>query len=291
MSVAAEPLPALDGRHTLSPTLIAAFRRDGHARIPGVFTAAEIAAYQPVLNRAIEEAIHDDGLIAQGMVDVGNGWKYVKNVWALSEATRRFVTSPRLGSIAAALLDAGAVRLFRDQSYYKEPGGGCTPWHQDSSYIPLDAESLSIWIPLSRITPDMAPMDYASRSHHQRVSLGTCGAGEEEMDAFEARLRANGFAIANYQTFEAGDVAVHSTATMHGSRTNRSSKQREVLVAAYFPDGARVAGDLPVAEASTADVYLNLARTKNREMVMPGLQPGDLAAGPDLPLVYREPAN
>jgi ectoine hydroxylase-related dioxygenase (phytanoyl-CoA dioxygenase family) len=287
-----DSLPPLTERVALPAATIEAFRKDGHVKIAGAFTAAEIEAYRPHLNRAIDDAMRDERLIAERVVDVGRGWKFVKNVWSLTEVTRRFIASARLGSIAAALLGVPAVRLFRDQSYYKMPGGGCTPWHQDSSFIPLDAESLSIWIPLTRVTPDMAPMDYATGSHRIGTFFGTSGAGDEEMDAFENGLRAKGFAIANYDSFDVGDVAAHYTATMHGSRANRSHVQREVLVAAYFPDGTRVGGNVPVAaDASPAEQYVNTVRAENREMVMAGLAPGDLAAGPDLPLVYREPAQ
>ena len=47
-----------------------------------------------------------------------------------------------------------AVRLFRDQSYFKGPDGANTPWHQDAYFMPLDSEKiLTMWIPLTDITP------------------------------------------------------------------------------------------------------------------------------------------
>lgn len=282
-------LPPLDGRVELSPEALRAFRRDGHIRVPGFFTADEIEAYRPHLNRAIDQAVSDPRLTAAGMVDAAKGWKYVKNVWSLCDAAHRLVMSPRLGMLAADLMGCSAVRLFRDQSYYKEPGGSCTPWHQDASFIPLETNvSIAIWIPLVPVSPEMAPMDYATGSHHANNFLGASGVEDAEMDAFETVLRAKGFPVANYASFEVGDVAVHYAATMHSSRKNRSDRRREVLVAAYYPDGTRVAGDLPTSQqGSETEKFINFARTKNREMVMPGLVPGDLAEGPALPLVYR----
>jgi ectoine hydroxylase-related dioxygenase (phytanoyl-CoA dioxygenase family) len=282
-------LPVLDGHIELPSTRIEAFRRDGHIKIESFFTAAEVRSYRPHLNHAIDEALQDRRLVAEGIVEAGNGWKYVKNVWSLSDITRRFVTSLRLGALAADLMGCSSVRLFRDQSYYKEPGGSCTPWHQDASFIPLDTNAcVAIWIPLVCISRAMAPMDYATGSHRAGSFLGVCGTADAEMDAFEAGLRTQGYSIANYDSFEVGDIAVHFAATMHGSRVNRSSQRREVLVIACYPDGTRVSGDLPASDAGPdMERFINLARAKNREMVMPGLVPGDIAEGDALPLIYR----
>jgi len=281
-------LPALESLYEIPASAVEAFRRDGHVKLQGALTAAEITAYRPHLNAVIDACVADDGLVARGLVDVGAGWKYVKNIWAQSPVSRRFVTSRRLGRIAADLMGVDAVRLFRDQSYYKEPGGGSTPWHQDMRFIPLETDQIvSIWIPISRVSPDMAPMDYASGSHRASRLLGISGPEEEDMGEFEREMAARGFPIANHGTFEPGDVAVHHANVMHGSRANASTRQREVIVAAYFPDGTPISGDLALgAEPSPMDAYTNVIRAQNREIAMGGLRPGDVARGPALPLVY-----
>ena len=61
-----ETLPALDGRVALAQSTIEAFRRDGHVKIPSVFTADEIEAYRPHLSRAIDAAIRDERLRSLG---------------------------------------------------------------------------------------------------------------------------------------------------------------------------------------------------------------------------------
>lgn len=282
-------LPSLAGRHEVTEEMIAAFRRDGHLEIRAFFTPEEIAAYRPHLDRAIDAAIRDERLIAAGSVDVGRGWKYVKDVWALNDVTRQFLVNERVGRLAADLLGCDAVRLFRDQSYYKEPGGGCTPWHQDAPFIPLDApEVVAVWIPLAAITPDMAPMDYVTGSHRSMDFFCPSGVDDEDMSAYEARLRARGFAIANYGSFAPGDIAVHYASTVHSSRVNRSALQREVIVGAYFADGARVAGDIRLpAEGAIYEEHVNRMRADNVQRTMNGLRPGDIAAGPNLPLVWK----
>jgi len=50
------------------------------------------------------------------------------------------------------LLDTQGVRMWHDQSLYKEPSGGFTPWHADQQYWPM-ASGLCVtaWIPLHAV--------------------------------------------------------------------------------------------------------------------------------------------
>ena len=48
------------------------------------------------------------------------------------------------------------VRIYHDQALYKEPGGGCTPWHADGYYFPLSSEKiLTAWVPLQPVPKTM----------------------------------------------------------------------------------------------------------------------------------------
>ena len=49
-------------------------------------------------------------------------------------------------------MQVDGVRIYHDQALYKEPGGGCTPWHADGYYFPLDTEKiLTAWVPLQPV--------------------------------------------------------------------------------------------------------------------------------------------
>jgi ectoine hydroxylase-related dioxygenase (phytanoyl-CoA dioxygenase family) len=180
-----------------------------------------------------------------------------------------------------------AVRLFRDQSYFKGPGGANTPWHQDAYFMPLDTDKiLTMWIPLTDIDPELAPMSYVTGSHTAGY-ISPSNGDDASMDAFEHEMKTAGFEIFNYKTLSAGDVAVHSAWTMHSSRSNTSSQLREAIVVVFFADGARLVADPPLTrEAPPQEFFARLIRKQNRETSLPGLKPGDLAAGEMTPLVF-----
>ena len=54
-----------------------------------------------------------------------------RNLHRASAAVAKLVTSPRLAAVAAAALGGvGAVRLYQDSAFFKEPGDRESSWHQ-----------------------------------------------------------------------------------------------------------------------------------------------------------------
>ena len=284
---AAGQLPEIAGTYALASEKIENFLRDGHVKLNGVFTPEEIEAYRHHLGRVVDDNSAENHAMEQKVAGAGKNWKFVNNLWTLDEAARRFILNSRLGRIAAELMQVEGVRLFRDQSYFKGPDGANTPWHQDAYFMPLDSEKiLTMWIPLTDITPDLAPMNYVTGSNRAGY-MGTSNGDDASMDRFEDDVRAKGFEVFNYGTFEVGDVAVHSAWTLHSSRSNTSPRMREAVVIVYFADGVRLAEDAPlVPGAPPQEFYARLIRQQNRKTSLPGLRPGDVAASPMTPLVY-----
>ncbi len=285
-------VPKLEANYAVSGEQVVRFDRDGHVKLPGVFSGEEVQAYRAVLKDLVMERAGDADAMERKVAGDGKNWKFVDNLWRLSDGARRFVLSPRLGRIAAELMQVDAVRLFRDQSYFKGPQGANTPWHQDAYFMPLDTRKiLTMWIPLIDITPDLAPMSYVTGSN--RVGyLGTSTGDDASMDRFEASLEGQGFDIFNYGEVLAGEVAAHSAWTLHSSRSNTSPRMREAIVIVYFEDGARLTIDPPLtAQAPPQEFYARMIREQNRRTSLPGLHAGDLAAGPMAPLVWRREAR
>jgi len=125
------------------------FRRDGHALVRGLATAAELAAWRPVIAEVVEEMARRDD--PQGRIDdYSKLFTQVTNVWRLSEAARAIVCAPRFAAAAARLLGVERVRLYHDQALFKPPGAARTPWHQDRYYWPLDTDlTVTMWLPLT----------------------------------------------------------------------------------------------------------------------------------------------
>ncbi len=280
-------LPTLDSHYAIAPQAVADFRRDGHLKLTGVFDRKEIAAFRPALKDAVARCNADNHSMEQKVAGNGKNWMFVNNLWTLDPMARLFVLAPRLGQIAADLMGVDAVRLFRDQSYFKGPGGANTPWHQDAYFMPLDSDQIvTMWIPLTDIVPELAPMSYVTGSHHHGF-IGPSNGDDDSMDAFEDEMRERGLGIHNYQRLSAGDVAVHSAWTMHSSRSNTADQLREAIVIVFFADGARLSAERPMTrDAPPQEFFARLIRKQNRETSLPGLQPGDLAAGDMTPLVF-----
>ncbi|MGB8508282.1 MAG: phytanoyl-CoA dioxygenase family protein [Pyrinomonadaceae bacterium] len=282
-----DQVPDISGVYRISDAQVEAFRGDGHVKLGGVFTTEEVEVYREHFRRVVESNSDGSHGMEQRVAGAAKNWKFVNNLWALDEAVRRFVLSRRLGRMAADLMEVDAVRLFRDQSYFKGPQGANTPWHQDAYFMPLDTEKvLTMWIPLTDITPDLAPMSYVTGSNRAGY-MGTSNGDNASMDSFEEKVRSEGFEVFNYGTFQTGDVAVHSAWTLHSSRTNTSPLMREAIVIVYFADGARLIEDPPLTPTTPPqEFYARLIRQQNRQTSLPGLKSGDLAAGTMTPLVY-----
>jgi ectoine hydroxylase-related dioxygenase (phytanoyl-CoA dioxygenase family) len=284
---ALEQTPDIIGTYDVSQKQIQSFSLDGHIKLEGVLSAEEIAAYRPHLNRVVAENSEQNHAMEQKVAGAGKNWKFVNNLWTLDEIARRFVLSRRLGKLAADLMQVDNVRLFRDQSYFKGSQGANTPWHQDAYFMPLDTQKiLTMWIPLTEVTPDLAPMNYVTGSNRAGY-MGTSNGDDAAMDKFEEEVRGKGFQIFNYETFAIGDIAVHSAWTLHSSRSNTSPRMREAVVIVYFADGARLSDDPPLPPGTPPqEFYAKLIRQQNRKTSLPGLRSGDLAESPMTPLVY-----
>jgi ectoine hydroxylase-related dioxygenase (phytanoyl-CoA dioxygenase family) len=177
-------------------------------------------------------------------------------------AVADFVTSSRLGALAASLLDVPAVRLLHFCGFFKPGGGRPTPRHRDRDFIPLDTDRvLTAWIPLVPVDREMGGLVFVAGSHLDETH-GAAGEESHETDV--------GF-------LAPGDISFHLGGTLHGARTNSSQTMREAVAVCFYEDGARIAGG---AELSF--------RAALQEHYFPALRPGDLAAGPYNPVIYRD---
>jgi hypothetical protein len=85
---------------------------------------------------------------------------------------RDFVSKCTLGRAVADVLDTKEMWLLYEQIFLKE-GGKCrrTPWHQDTSYMPMDGEKFGIaWISLDPVAREKRN---SSGSFPERPSGGT----------------------------------------------------------------------------------------------------------------------
>lgn len=265
--------PDLSQDYALSDQQIVTFQEEGHILLRNVAARAEIASYRPLIGQVVDRLDHASERLEQIANGQRNGWKFVHNLWERDRTVQRFILARRFAKIAAELLGVPTVRLFRDESYFKVPGGIATPWHQDCDFFPLDSDRVvSMWIALNDISQAMAPLTFATGSHHQGY-LDT-----QSLDLSDVQLT-------NHGPMQAGDATFHAGWTLHSSDANRSDRTREALVVVYYADGAHIA--LPEARQN----YLqgcpkDLIRQEHLSQCLPGLKLGDRAATAKNPILY-----
>ena len=258
--------------HPIDPALQASFRENGHALVRGLATPDEVAAFRPAILEAAEAGRFEHRPL-EDRDTYGRAFLQMCNLWQRSERARAFVFAHRFAQVAADLMGVKAVRLYHDQALFKEPGGGFTPWHQDQFYWPLDTDqTITLWMPLVPVEEAMGPMVFAQGSH-QKGHLGALPIGDESHRVFEEHITSEGFARGGATSFAPGDASFHAGWVLHSATGNQTEKMREVLTMIYFADGAKV----------TALDHPN--RQFDRDLWLPGCEPGQLAASPLNPVL------
>jgi hypothetical protein len=266
-------LPELGETYALDEAAVRAFRRDGHVRVDGLATREEIAAFRPAILETGPRCRLDHRPLAERDT-YGRAFLQMFNLWAKDDRVRAFVCARRFAQVAAALMGVPGVRLYHDQALFKEPGGGMTPWHQDQFYWPLDTEhTVTLWMPLVPVGPEMGPMTFASGSH-RLGKLSDLPISDESEAAFQAAVEAHGLTCTAPEAYAPGDATFHAGWTLHRAPPNRTDRMREVMTVIYFADGTRVG---PLDHPN---------RRFDRDVWLPGCEPGQLAASPKNPRLW-----
>jgi len=262
----------LDDVRTITVAQQEEFRVNGHILTRGLLSAAEVAAYRPVVADAVKRLRTEKRRLSERDT-YGKAFLQVMNIWRTDEGVRRLVLSRRLGKVAADLLGVNNVRIYHDQALFKEPGGGPTPWHQDQYYWPLDTpDTVTMWMPLTDITMEMGMLTFASGSHRKGTVLDQQISDESEL-SYKRYIKENQYPVTRPAAMRAGDATWHYGNTVHSAPGNDSDKMREVMTIIYMADGARVTEPRSAAQTNDWNTWLM------------GLPAGRLAASELNPLI------
>jgi ectoine hydroxylase-related dioxygenase (phytanoyl-CoA dioxygenase family) len=260
------PYP-LDRRH------IAHFRDKGFVKLADVLSATTLEHYGREITRlTIELNTQAKPLHERSTYD--RAFLQVMNLWESSPLVGRFVMGQRLARIAAELMEVDGVRLYHDQSLYKEPGGGITPAHADQYYWPLASDrAITAWIPLQPVPEDMGPLGFYAGS--QAVEFGRdLGIGDESEAKIGANMSHHGLAF-ECGAFALGEVSFHSGWTFHKAGPNRSARPRSVMTVIYMDS------------AMTLVPTLNAVQANDRDQWCPGAREGEVIATRKNPVIWR----
>lgn len=258
--------------YTLDTDSASAYRRDGHVFLPGVASGEEVRHFRPLLTGLADEFARQRAKEGR-RGGYGAMFTQATNLWRMNDEARKFVFSERFARIAAELMGVRGVRLYHDQALIKEPGGKPTPWHQDHYYWPLDTEhTITLWMALVDIPPEMGSMSFASGTHHSNV-FPPMEISERSQEYFEKTIREGKIPTPSY-SLKAGDATFHSGDLLHSAHGNQSPNRREVMTVIYYADGTRIME--PGYEHRRIDM----------ETFHPGLKPGDFAASELNPILF-----
>lgn len=262
----------LDAPYQVTSAQREAFQRDGFARLCGVLSPFVIAKYGPAITAATVR-LSSVTTPLEERTTYGKAFLQVMNLWERDEPSRQFVFGRRLAGIAASLLGVKNVRLYHDQSLYKEPGGGITPAHADQYYWPFASDRcVTAWAPLQPVSAAMGPLAFYRGSH--TVAFGRdLEISDDSERKITALMQSFGFDEIN-EPFALGDVSFHLGWTFHRAGENKSNNPRSVMTVIYM------------------DAEMRLKSPSNQNQIddwnawCPGAHIGEVIATPKNPILY-----
>jgi ectoine hydroxylase-related dioxygenase (phytanoyl-CoA dioxygenase family) len=255
----------------LTASEILSYEQDGYLRVKNLLDRSILVEYGTVITE-LTLALNEQNKPLAERDTYNKAFLQVMNLWQHSETVKRFVMGKRLAHIAAQLLQVKNVRIYHDQSLYKEPSGGITPAHADQYYWPLSSDkTITAWIPLQDVPLEMGPLSFYKGSH--KLTIGRELEISDYSEEFISKAMADQQLELDTQPYLLGDVSFHSGWTFHKAGANVSKKPRSVMTIIYMD------ADIQVATPKNQMQHNDLKRW------LPGLAPGDYAASDLNPLI------
>lgn len=218
--------------YPLSQEAIAFYQKNRYIKLKNVLDADTLTYYGAAITKKVHELNNQDKPLDQRDT-YGKAFLQIFNLWREDETCKEFVMSPRLGQIAAELMQAEGARIYHDQALFKEAGGGITPWHADQYYWPLASDkTITAWIPLQAIPLEMGPLEFSAESH-VIVEGRELAISDDSEQKIENRLRVTDFKHV-IEPFDLGEVSFHSGWVFHRAGANNTHQMRKVMTVIYM---------------------------------------------------------
>jgi ectoine hydroxylase-related dioxygenase (phytanoyl-CoA dioxygenase family) len=262
----------LDSPYDVPASAIEYYRDHGYVKLSDVLSAETLQHYGAEITR-MTHVLNTQHLPLEERSTYDKAFLQVMNIWCESAVVKEFVFGKRMAGIAAALLGVKSVRLYHDQSLYKEPHGGITPAHADQYYWPLASDrTITAWIPLQAVPDEMGPLAFYRGS--QKFEQGRDVAISDESEALiTAAMENQGFPL-DTEPFALGDVSFHSGWTFHRAGGNLSANPRSVMTMIYMDADMRLAQPVNHMQQNDWDTWC------------PGAVVGEVINSPINPVLY-----
>lgn len=148
-----------------------------------------------------------------------------------SDFAREFVAGEVFVNLARDLVGPD-VRLYWDQSVYKQPNGAePVLWHQDNGYTYVEPQAyLTCWVAITDATPENGCIAVMP-GVHRNGTLAHCSTpvGEECWGDWSTAVEV---------PVRAGSIVVFTSLTPHATKRNTTNDVRKAYIVQYAPDGA-----------------------------------------------------
>jgi len=182
----------------------------------------------------VMEGYYETGISPTRISDLDSQRSTIKidNVHFADYAIRSLVSHPAIANAVLEATQAKKIQVWATQFFYKPPNSGDEGnigWHADQSYHDFWKGTLhNVWLALSPITADNAPLIYIEGSH-QWGNIGE----RKGFDRKDMAMQQAEFDITPYGQWKevpviisAGGFSMHDGWLLHGSKANRSEKPR-----------------------------------------------------------------
>jgi hypothetical protein len=195
----------------------AKYRRDGYALFPKLFSDAEV---DDLLIRAM--LARGDDRLRQEQQGVGGTVVF----WsaAVDPALDAVRSMPRLLEVVAEALGGADLRQYSQHRRYRDPGSAdMTRWRRDESLLPNIVDPRRTAVALALYLDDVLSVDqgavlFVPGSHEWTADRPVESAAHEHCEAMLPRR---------------GMVGLWNAGTIHGSRPNRTRRDRRSLMHGY----------------------------------------------------------
>ena len=246
------------------------FERDGFVVVHDVFSQAEMRRFVRSVDRALRER-EDKPAAMEERDPYDRMFTQYYNLWESSEEVRELTFEPRLAGIASSLLNVPALRVYCDQSFYKDPGSAATGAHQDYILLSIEeTQTLNAWIPLEGCTRGGGGLAYLPGSHRfPPVTRLDLVMGKDPLEDVRHLLDNPVFL-----ELPPGSVAFHHVLTYHMASPNQSDRTRKAMAITYVADGSTRGSTWPHASVDRQ-----------------GIAVGEVIQGPATPLAWPPQAQ
>ncbi len=269
-------------------TLAEQFARDGVVHIPGALDAEGLK----LARAGFDWSVNNPSPAAQSYFPETGTLFYQDLFNTLSWPHYRPVLEQ--GALAAqvrALFGCENLWFFFEQVFVKDGGDTRrTPWHQDTSYFPVDGRDLAVvWMSFDSLEKQDA-LEFVRGSHRNTLFNGSSFSADDDtaplydestmprLPDIEANRAA--YDIVSWAT-EPGDVVIFHPSVLHGGAPTRQGKRRRTLSLRFFGDDCKYVARPGVRAESTVGFNRDDSDSKDIGYFCAGLKPGDDFRHPD----------